>query len=277
MRLAVNGVSYHVERQGCGPAVLLLHGFTGSADTWAPHLDALEALTTLRIDFLGHGASDAPSDPRRYGTEACIDDVLALLDRLDIPRFAVAGYSMGGRVAMRLALRAPERVWALVLESTSPGIHKATERQARVRQDAMLAARIRKEGVRAFVDHWESIPLFSSQSLLPEKTRQALRSQRLKNTAEGLANSLQGLGAGTQAPVLQFLRNLHLPVLLLAGELDARYCMLAEEMAAVLPRNRLLVVPGAGHAVHLERRPAFDEAVAGFLLAHAPTASEPAS
>ena len=277
MRLAVNGVTYHVERQGCGPAVLLLHGFTGSADTWEPHLGALEAFTTLRIDFLGHGASDAPRHPQRYDMEACIDDVLALLDRLGVQRFALAGYSMGGRVAMRVALRAPERVWALVLESTSPGIAEAAERQARVRQDAMLAARIRKEGVAAFVDHWESIPLFSSQSRLPERARQALRTQRLKNTAEGLANSLDGLGAGTQEPVLQSLRGLHLPVLLLAGQLDARYCSLADEMAALLPCNRLLVVPGAGHAVHLEQPPAFTEAVTGFLLEHAPTASESAS
>ena len=277
MRLAVNGVTYRVERQGCGPAVLFLHGFTGSTDTWVPHLDALEAFTTLRIDFLGHGASDAPGDPQRYGAEACIDDVLALLDRLGVQRFAVAGYSMGGRVAMRIALRAQERVWALVLESTSPGIPEAAERQARARQDAMLAARIRKEGVASFVDHWESIPLFSSQSRLPGKIRQALRSQRLKNTAEGLANSLEGLGAGTQEPVLQSMRDLHLPVLLLAGELDPRYCSIADEMSAVLPCNRLLVVPGAGHAVHLEQPPAFDEAVAGFLLAHAPAASESAS
>ena len=277
MRLAVNGVTYHVERQGCGAAVLLLHGFTGSADTWTPHLDALQTFTTLRIDFLGHGASDAPRQPQRYGMEACIDDVLGVVDRLGVQRFAVAGYSMGGRVAMRIALRAPERVWALVLESTSPGIAEAAERQARVRQDTMLAARIRREGVAAFVDHWESIPLFSSQSRLPEKTRQALRTQRLKNTAEGLANSLEGLGAGTQEPVLQSLRDLHLPVLLLAGELDAKYCGLADEMAAVLPCNRLLVVPGAGHAVHLEQPLAFAEAVAGFLPAHAPTASESAS
>ena len=277
MRLAVNGVTYHLEMQGRGPAVVLLHGFTGSAETWVPHMGALGAFTTLRIDFPGHGGSDAPRDPRRYGMEACINDVLSLLNRLGIRRFAVVGYSMGGRVAMRIGLRSPERVWALVLESSSPGIAEAAERRDRVRQDSILAHDIKSEGVAAFIDHWQSIPLFSSQARLSEATRQALRAQRLKHTPEGLANSLLGLGAGMQEPVLHSLQNLHLPVLLLAGELDGKYCGLAKTMAAVLPRNRLCIVPGAGHAVHLEQPAAFDEAVAGFLQANAPAASEHSS
>ena len=274
MRLAVNGVTYRVEMQGSGPTVVFLHGFTGSGDTWTSHLEALGAFTTLRIDFLGHGHSDAPGDARRYGMEACISDILSLLDCLRIPRFALVGYSMGGRVAMRVALQAPERVWALILESTSPGIAEAAERQARARQDSMLAQRIRNEGVVAFVDYWQSIPLFSTQSRLPEATRQGLRTQRLQHSAEGLANSLQGLGAGIQEPVLHSLRNLELPVLLLSGELDTKYCGLANEMAAALQSGRLRVVPGAGHAVHLEQPAAFNEAVDAFLQAHAPTTSE---
>ena len=273
MRLAVNGVTYRVEIQGRGPTVLLLHGFTGSVETWTPHLEPLEAFTVLRIDFLGHGGSDAPIDARRYGMEACIDDVLSLLDGLNMHRFAVLGYSMGGRVAMRIALRAPERIWAVVLESTSPGIVNAAERRSRARQDSMLAQRIRKDGVPAFVDHWQSIPLFASQTRLPEEKRRALRSQRLQHTPEGLANSLEGLSAGRQDSVLHALRNLHLPVLLLAGELDDKYCRLAHEMSGILPCHRLTILPGAGHAVHLEQPVAFDEAVAGFLRANAPAAS----
>ena len=272
MRLAVNGVTYRVELQGRGPAVLFLHGFTGSVETWTPHLGALEAFAVLRIDFLGHGGSGAPRDVRRYGMDACIADVLSLLDCVGIQRVAVVGYSMGGRVAMRIALRAPERIWALVLESTSPGIADAAERRSRVRHDSMLAQRIRDEGVPAFVDHWQSIPLFSSQARLSQETRCALRTQRLQHTPEGLANSLQGLGAGMQEPVLHSLRNLHLPVLLLAGELDGKYCGLAKEMAAALPCSHLRIVRGAGHAVHLEQRLAFDETVAGFLQACAPAA-----
>ena len=270
MRLAVNGVAYHVEVEGSGPAVFFLHGFTGSGETWKLHLAALEAFTIIRIDFLGHGRSDAPAAIQRYGMDACVDDLLVIQDRLGIERCAFVGYSMGGRVAMRVALRAPERLWALVLESASPGIANTADRRDRVIQDASLAARIRKEGVAAFADYWQALPLFASQSRLPQTARQALRDQRLQHTAEGLANSLEGLGAGRQEPVLPRLRNLRLPVLLLAGALDAKYCELAHEMATVLPQCRVHVVPDAGHAVHLEQPAAFDDVVHDFLRAHAP-------
>ena len=271
MRLTVNRVTYHVEVQGRGPAVFFLHGFTGSSETWKPHLKALTGFTTVRLDFLGHGRSDTPPDVRRYGMEACVDDVLALRRRLGVQRCAVVGYSMGGRVAMRVALRAPECLWALVLESASPGITKPADRRDRVLQDARLAERIQNEGVAAFADYWQALPLFASQSRLPEATRQALRTQRLQHTADGLANSLQGLGAGREHPVLQRLRELRLPVLLLAGTLDAKYCELANEMAAVLPCSRVRIVPDAGHAVHLEQPAAFDDAVGDFLRTYAPS------
>ena len=206
--------------------------------------------------------------------EACVDDILAIQDLLGIKRCAIVGYSMGGRVAMRVALQAPERLWALVLESASPGIANATDRKDRVIQDARLAGRIRKEGVAAFADYWQALPLFASQSRLPETVRQALRDQRLQHTAEGLASSLEGLGAGMQEPVLQCLRDLRLPCLLLAGALDAKYRELAYEMATVLPQCRAHVVPDAGHAVHLEQPAAFDDVVRDFLQAHAPIPSE---
>ena len=270
MRLTVSGVAYHVEVRGSGPAVFFLHGFTGTSETWTPHLAALRAFTTVRLDFLGHGRSDAPATVQRYGMDACVDDLLGIQDRLGIGRCAIVGYSMGGRVAVRVALRAPERLWGLVLESTSPGIANHDERKSRMIQDARLAERIRKEGVAAFADYWQALPLFASQSRLPEATRQVLRDQRLQHTAEGLANSLEGLGAGMQEPVLQRLRGLRLPVLLLAGALDAKYCELANEMAAKLPCGHVRIVPDAGHAVHLEQPAAFDDAVGGFLQAQAP-------
>ena len=270
MRLNANGVIYHVEVQGSGPAVFLLHGFTGSSATWAPHLAALDAFTTVRIDFLGHGRSDAPADVQRYGMQACVEDVLAIRKHLGLRRCAVVGYSMGGRVAMRVALQAPECLWALVLESASPGIADPAERRARVAQDTKLAARIRNEGVADFANYWQALPLFASQSRLPQATRQALRKQRLQHTAAGLANSLQGLSAGLQEPVLQRLRDLRLPVLLLAGALDVKYRGLANDMAAMLPCGRVRIVPDAGHAVHLEQPAVFNAAVGDFLQAHAP-------
>ncbi len=264
-RIAVNGVQLNVEQRGEGPALLLLHGFTGSGATWTPHLEAWRGFTTVAVDLLGHGESDRPRDPARYRMERCVDDLTALLDQLGIRRAAVLGYSMGGRVALRLALHAPERLWALVLESASPGIEDAAEREERVRSDAAMADAIERDGVAAFIDRWQALPLFASQARAPASARQALRRQRLRNDPIGLSNSLRGMGAGAQQPVFDRLGELRTPALLLAGALDEKYCAFARRAASALPCARLRIVPDAGHAVHLEQPQAFDGAVGEFL------------
>jgi 2-succinyl-6-hydroxy-2,4-cyclohexadiene-1-carboxylate synthase len=279
LRLAVNGVTYNVTLAGTGPPLLLLHGFTGSAATWTPHLHALAGrFLTIGVDLLGHGQSDAPADPKRYRMDRTVDDLLAMLDQLATSRAAhlhrtdegrpglrVLGYSMGGRVALHLALAAPERIAALVLESASPGIANQAERTARMATDQELAGAIGRDGITAFVDRWESLPLFASQQRLPDEVRAQLRAQRLANSPVGLANSLRGMGAGAQEPLYDRLPDLSMPVLLIAGALDEKYRVLAQTMAANIPRARAAIVPGAGHAVHLEQPTAFEELVLNFL------------
>ena len=174
---------------------------------------------------------------------------------------------MGGRVALHLAAAAPERVAALVLESSSPGIVSAAERQARVAADTALADAIERDGLSAFVDRWERQSLFASQAALPEDTRARLRAQRLANNPLGLANSLRGMGAGRQESLWDRLAGLDVPTLLIAGALDAKYCALADEMLALLPNARAAIVPGAGHTVHLEQPQAFIQNVIEFLHA----------
>ena len=269
MRIPVNGVTYRVQVAGEGPPILLLHGFTGSGDTWAPLVPALAAqYRTVAPDLLGHGETDAPTDPRRYRMERCVADLLGLLDALGIRRSHVLGYSMGGRVALHLAVAAPERVRSLVLVGASPGIADAAERASRVKQDEELAAFIEHEGVAAFVQRWEQLPLFASQQRLPETVRAAIRAQRSRNRPEGLANSLRGMGAGAQEPLWERLGEVAVPCLLIAGELDEKYRRLVGEMAARLPRAETAIVPGAGHAVHVEQPQALLQQVLAFLNKH---------
>jgi len=269
MRILVNGVTYRVQVAGEGPPLLLLHGFTGNGDTWAPLLPALAAqYRTVAPDLLGHGETDAPTDPGRYRMERCVEDLLGLLDALGIRRSHVLGYSMGGRVALHLALAAPERVRSLVLVGASPGIADAAERAARIKQDEELAAFIEREGVAAFVQRWEQLPLFATQQRLPESVRAAIRAQRLRQRPEGLANSLRGMGAGAQEPLVERLGQVSMPCLLMAGELDEKYRRLVGEMAARMPRAETAIVAGAGHAVHVEQPQAFVEQVLAFLHRH---------
>jgi len=265
-RIRVNGMTYHVETAGDGPPLLLLHGFTGSADAWRPLLPAFaRRYTTVAVDLPGHGRTDAPADPKRYRTEAAADDLCRMMDRLSIGRAAVLGYSMGGRLALSLAMLAPERVAALVLESASPGLATDGERKARAEQDEALARRIERDGIEAFVDDWENLPLFASVKRLPAEVRDRLRRVRLANRPHGLAASLRGMGTGVQPSWWDRLPDLALPVQLITGELDGKFCGIAERMMAALPDARLAVVPDAGHLVHVEKPELFATIVMNFL------------
>lgn len=249
------GLRLHVARAGTGPPLLLLHGFTGAGGSWAPLLPALAARhTTLAVDLPGHGRSAAPHEPARYALPRLADDLAAVLDALGVDRAAVLGYSLGGRAALRLALAHPARVAALVLVGASPGIADAAERAARVAADAALADAIERDGVAAFVDRWERLPLWASQAALPDAVRDRLRAQRLANVAHGLANSLRGAGAGVEPPPPpEQLAALRVRTLVVAGALDPKYVEIGRALAAAIPGARLEIVAGAGHAVPLER------------------------
>ena len=255
----------HAVEAGAGLPLLLLHGFTGSHATWLPFLDRWGGVRKIAVDLLGHGSSECPHDRTRYDIDHTVRALLTVLEAKQIERAVVLGYSMGGRIALRLALAAPERIRALILESTSPGITDASSRQARIEADEALADQIERESVERFVGYWEALPLWASQARLSQSTRDRLRAQRLRNTPQGLANSLRGVGAGRMLPVHDQLSKLSTPALLIAGTLDTRYCDEARAMAAKFPTAMLTIVNDAGHAVHLEQPEAFRETVAMFL------------
>lgn len=248
------GFSLNVEVSGSGPAIVLLHGFTGSAAGWGVFGARLsEQLTTVAVDIAGHGQSDKPREVEHYRMPQVVADIAAAVRMAGFERCAWLGYSMGGRTALQAAAAFPGAVERLVLIGASAGIADAEGRRtARVADDERLAQRILDEGVPAFVDYWESIPLFASQRSLPVETRAAIRAGRLSCDPTGLANSLRGMGTGAQEPLHERLRELAMPVLAMAGELDNRYTEIARELAAAVPRGRCSVVPNAGHAAHIE-------------------------
>jgi 2-succinyl-6-hydroxy-2,4-cyclohexadiene-1-carboxylate synthase len=274
--LEVNGIHLHALLCGAaspgGTTLVLLHGFTGSATGWGDLLDdfAATGMRVIAFDLHGHGHSDAPHAARRYAMEHCQADIIAALRLLGIERgeASLLGYSMGGRIALYCAFSGYFR--ALILESASPGISDAQEREQRRLSDMALAESIEREGVAAFVEYWEWLPLFASQHNLPASKRTALHEQRLNNRTEGLANSLRGVGTGVQSALHARLPELDIPVLLIAGDLDEKFCEIAREMASLLPRARLRIVAGAGHTVHLEQPGIFIDLVREFCHAEPP-------
>lgn len=225
--------------------IVLLHGFTQTGRSWEPAIAALgERYRALAPDLRGHGAA---ADARPVEFAAVRADVLALAPE----RFVLGGYSMGGRIALNLALQpgACGRVERLVLIGASPGLADPVERAARRAADESLAERIEAEGIEAFADRWAALPLFADQS--PTVAAAADTMRRAQEPA-GLAAALRGLGTGAMEPLWERLPELAIPVTLIVGERDAKFRTIAERMAAALPDANLHVVPRAGHAVQLE-------------------------
>lgn len=250
---------------GSGPPLLLLHGFTGTHRLFCHLLPGLGHRRLLLPDLLGHGASDAPRAPAHHALEAQARTLLALLEREGYAVTDVVGYSLGGRLALRLATLSPDRIRRLVLVSTSPGIEGEEARSARRAADERLARLLEEEGLGAFLEHWQSLPLFAALRNLPEALRALLWAERRAQRAEGLAASLRGAGQGVEPSLWPSLAQLSMPVLLLTGDQDTAYREVARRAARLIPKARWHEIRGAGHAAYLEAPAAFQEAIRAFL------------
>jgi 2-succinyl-6-hydroxy-2,4-cyclohexadiene-1-carboxylate synthase len=223
-----------------------------------------QAYRVVAVDLLGHGRSSIAAEPERFVVDEMLKDLCQVLDALEIESARWLGYSMGGRIALAGSVMTPNRISSLILESASPGLPEEGERRARRRADEALAEGILRGGMEAFVDHWLGLPLFATQGKLPSKVRAESRARKLENAPEALAACLRGMGTGAQPSFWESLPEIHVPVLLLAGEEDKKFTQVAERMAAALPRSVLRLIPKAGHAVHLENPFAWLAAVRTF-------------
>jgi 2-succinyl-6-hydroxy-2,4-cyclohexadiene-1-carboxylate synthase len=250
---AFPAVRLHDEREGSGPRVVLLHGFGQTCRCWGPVAAALaDHHEVVRLDLPGHGGSG--------GVVADLPATGRLAAAAGGPSVYV-GYSMGARMALHVATEAPGAVRGLVLVGGTPGIEDDAERADRRDRDAALAARIRAEGVDWFVDWWLAQPMFAG---LSPATR--FEDERRRNTAEGLAGSLELAGTGRQRPLWSALPEIGVPVLVMAGEDDGRYAAIARKTAAAIGANAsVALVPGAGHSAHLEQPTRFQEVLLPWL------------
>ncbi|MGH9164351.1 MAG: alpha/beta fold hydrolase [Acidimicrobiales bacterium] len=234
------------------PRLVLVHGFTQTGRSFAPLRMRLDGYEMLAPDLPGHGPTPDPAT-----------DLWDAAERLGQAggKATYLGYSMGGRVALHLALARPDLVERLVLIGATAGIEDDDERAARRAADAVLATELEHDGVDAFLDRWLAQPHFAG--LTPEA---AGRQARGENTASGLADALRHLGTGNQEPLWGRLLDIAMPVLLVAGERDERFCELAMRMGAWIGGlASLAMVPAAGHACHLERPDAFADLLRPWL------------
>lgn len=231
----------HTDILGAGPRVALVHGFTQTRRCWGPIAADLGGDHELvLVDAPGHGLS--------AHVEADLVDGGALIADAGGPATYV-GYSMGGRFVLHTALARPDVVERLVLIGATAGLESADERALRVAEDEARASHLEEIGLSAFLDEWLALPLFAGLS-----DEAACRDERLENTVAGLAGSLRLAGTGTQVPTWDRLATLDMPILVVAGELDAKFTALGHRLVeSVGPNATFVGIEGAGHTAHLEQ------------------------
>jgi 2-succinyl-6-hydroxy-2,4-cyclohexadiene-1-carboxylate synthase len=225
-------------------SIVLLHGFGGTHRAWdgvLAHLPA-ERYRSLALDLPGHG--DHVDAPRPITFEGCVESVLERSPE----RFVIAGYSMGGRVALHVALSAPARIERLVLVSTTAGIEDPGERVRRVERDRRLAGEIEKGSIEDFVERWRAQPMFAED---PPEVEALARADHSRNRSDGIAAALRGIGTGEMQPLWGRLAEIEMPVAIVVGERDLKFHAPGRRMVELLPRATLATARG-GHVLPLE-------------------------
>ena len=278
LRLLVGGMPWTVRVAGRGQPVLLLHGFTGSGLSWAGLAGLGDRFRAIVPDLPGHGTTGwegarpaapgpdaAAPDPRpRASVERTADDLAAIVRRLGAERVDVVGYSLGARIALRLAIAHPAAVHRLVLEAPSAGIADGGVRAERAVADAARARLVVEEGIEVFAARWEAEPVLAGEATLPPDARTRQQAIRRANAPLGIAASLVYAGQGSMEPLHPRLAEVGAPTLVVVGAEDPARAR-AEEVAAGIPGARLVAVAGAGHAPHLEQPDRFHALVLDFL------------
>lgn len=264
-RIVIDRLRWEVRARGTGQPLLLLHGFTGRGTAWGAHAAAFaRSFRVITVDLPGHGRSGT-GPPERMTVERTADDLAAILARLDAVPADVIGYSLGARIALRLAVAHPAVVRRLVLESPSAGLRTEAGRAERRRADEELAAHLEADGIVTFVAEWERQPVFASHAALPPARAARLRAMRLSNSPGGLAASLRGAGQGAMEPLFDRLGGVEAPTLVVAGVLDDRGRPPAEQVAHRIPGARLEIIDRAGHTPHEEQPRGFRRLATEFL------------
>lgn len=252
---SLHGVSYEVLERGNGRPVLLLHGFTGTAG-WISRFPELP-VRFVAPTLLQHGATGC--QPVERAKMSCqVKDLSTLLDMDDGP-WTVIGYSLGGRIGMTLAAY-DNRVDHFIGISTTPGLDAAARRQRRL-QDAALADFIEREGLEAFIDRWERLPLWHQT----DEMRAALRVERLSQQPAALANSLRAIGTGSMPSLWPWLDRLPRTDLIV-GEYDLKFQQIARSMQLIRPDIEIHEISGASHAPHIENGQQFGTMIKKLIL-----------
>ncbi len=250
-KVTVNGIEINYESHGNGFPMIFLHGFVGTVAMWQPQVTPLSAdYRFITYDARGHGDSESPESADAYSAEIVVEDLNQLLATLGIDRAVVGGLSMGGYESLRFYLTHPEKVAALILMDTGPGYRNPVNREEWNRGQEERAGLLERDGIEAFAG---GAPSYTS------------RERILALNPVGLANMARKVVAQHDSWVIDHLREVKVPTLILIGENDRPFLAAAEYMERAIPDARRLVIPGAGHSSNIDNPEVFNRAVLDFL------------
>lgn len=270
MKLKIRGVKYHFkihQDKDALPYLILLHGFMGSGkyfDFLVPELKPF--CNPITIDLLGHGQTEGAEMHYRFSTKEQIADLTKLItEQLPGPAFLL-GYSMGGRLALQLAVHKQNLFAGLILESTTFGIENRQEREVRQSLDASRADSILGD-FNGFLNNWSTLPIFESDFATKEQLRLISEIQKNQNPL-WINNSLLGFGTGTMPLIKNKLGNLKLPVQLIAGGKDRKYIHIMNTMHKAILGSSFEIIKNAGHRVHLDHPELYIKTIKNFIAKH---------
>lgn len=247
------------------PVILLLHGFMGSSNDFVDFLPQLcEYFCCLTVDLPGHGKTIVTGSDKYYDMENTAIALIHLLDEFKIDKCYLFGYSMGGRLALYMAIYFPTRFEKLILESASPGLKTEVERSLRRKSDLRLADKLENSNFQEFLSNWYNQGLF--KSLRQNNNFEKVIERRLENNPLELAKSLRNMGTGNQPSLWDKLSNYQIPTLLMVGEFDDKFKAINTEMTKLSPVANLKIIPESGHNIHWENTQKWIETLINFLL-----------
>jgi pimeloyl-ACP methyl ester carboxylesterase len=247
-KLTRDGVNIYYEVHGSGPALILTHGYSATAQMWKGQIEPLSKQHTLILwDMRGHGQSDYPAEQSAYSEAHTVADMAALLDQVGAKKAIVGGLSLGGYMSLAFYRKHPERVRALLIIDTGPGFKKDDAREGWNQNALNRAETLEKDGLATL------------------KSGSAERAYAVHRDALGLAKAARGMLTQRNADVINSLPDIKVPSLVVVGSEDKPFIAASDYMAGKIPGAQKVVIPAAGHAVNIDQPQAFIDAVRPFL------------
>jgi 2-succinyl-6-hydroxy-2,4-cyclohexadiene-1-carboxylate synthase len=268
MHIQAGPVKYYVKHYAChqnNKPIVLLHGFTGSSESYDHISKYLSKNSPVwSIDLIGHGKTESPDVPNYYRLDSQLEQLNALFVKLELKCPILLGYSMGGRLALNYAINFPDTISGLILESTNTGIENESDRRERQSSDSELSNEIR-ENYSSFLEKWNRLPLFKSSKLTSSNHMENFKKIQKQQNSLGLAHSISQFSTAFMPYISNRLYQLSKPILIITGEEDRKYTDLWIALSKHLTLSKHEVIQNAGHRVHLDNPDDYIMAIENYI------------